>query len=194
MLFTVSKPAQLCYAVVMRIGKELKAYKRLAFFASAALLLLPRWTWAGSAAQGEPLARSALAQVETLAGITKTLDQLGKETMTQAATVLDLGEAAAPELLVWFKDRNKDWRVRYWAADMLGYVGRNNDADALLRCALNTLEKKPLRLRSAESVGEIFMRRPMTSAQRKTLSKAARAEKDRAVREKLFLALKGPGR
>ena len=160
---------------------EAKGYKSSRAFASAGLaalflaLSLARTHAADLDAQGRRLAWSVLEQVAALARRTPTLDDLGKATLSQATTLLDLGEPCAP-VLVEFLKRNADWRVRYWVVDELGYVGGPAAAQTLCAIAANRREREEVRLRALDSV--------LGVAERHNLRKAGiRARLGRAARQ-----------
>jgi hypothetical protein len=104
------------------------------------------------------LTRNILIQVESLSNKAKTLDFLGKETMSQSAEIMDLGEESLPVLLQALKDRTKDWKLRYWVTDLLGYVGTGACEDDLLLVIKNPGEKKLIRLRACDSLAGISER------------------------------------
>lgn len=112
------------------------------------------------ASQEEKLIQNTLEQVEKICKRTKNIESLGKETLSQSAVLLDLSESSLPALIKIVRNRNKDWRMRYWAADMIGYVGNPKTVAVLLKLAQNKKEKKLIRLRALDSIAEIETRYP----------------------------------
>ena len=96
--------------------------------------------------------------MESAAGKSNSLRLLGKRTLAQGAVILDLGAESLPVLLEALTDRGRDWKVRYWAADMLGYVGDGQTAYVLMEVARDGKENGPVRVRAVESVAEIASR------------------------------------
>ena len=123
------------------------------------LLLLFAANPLGAGSRGDdkeaPLAQGILNQVETAARKAKTLEELGKETLSQSAEILDLGEAAQKPLLEALKDRKKDWKLRFWVVDILGYVGDGASEGALLKAARNSKENKLVRGRAKKALREV---------------------------------------
>jgi hypothetical protein len=178
---------------------KLKEYKRLPAFAIAAALALLAGGAGAAAPETQPdlqLARSSLAQVESLAKTSRSLDQLGKDTLTQAATFLDLGKTGLPVLTPAVNDRRKDWRVRFWAADLLGYVGVEASVPYLMKAAANEKERKEVRLRALDSILGICERENLRIGPvRSGLKRMRRGTRNAEVRKKIssvLLKLKKP--
>lgn len=164
-----------------------KEYKSLPAFAIALLLGAAAVSAAAPAGRNEDqLARSTLAQVESLARASRSLDRLGKDTMTQAATFLDLGDDGLPVLVRASIDRRKDWKVRFWTVDLLGYVGREDTVPYLLQAAANARERREVRLRALDSIAGISGRKPVRLAPvRAALRRLRKRTRDRRVRRKI---------
>jgi len=127
-----------------------------------------------------------LNQVQAISKKSKTLDELGKKTLSQATTLLDLGESGLPVLTKWVTNPQKDWRVRYWATDMCGYVGNSKTEGTLLLLVKNEKEKKAIRLRALDSLAEIQNRSRQGSEKiLKTLGVRLKKAKDPELKNKI---------
>ncbi len=132
------------------------------------------------------IVESTLAQVEYLARSMETLEHFGKNTLEQASTVLDMGPDACPTLAKWLKNRRKDWKTRYWVADMLAYVGRADSVKPLMRAVRSEKEHRSVRLRALESVEELWKKyRANTRELRADLESTLSKTRDPKVREQL---------
>ncbi len=132
------------------------------------------------------IVESTLGQVDALARSLDTLEVFGKSTLEQSATVLDMGPESAPILAQWLRNRRKDWKTRYWAADMLAYVGKPDSIQPLLRCARNEKEAATVRIRALESIEEIWKKyRANTQELRNGLQLALTKTRDPKVRDKI---------
>ena len=120
--------------------------------------------WAGE--KEKAIARSALREVEAIARREKNLDKFGKSTLSQAAVILDFGVQAQPVLLMNLKDKRKDWKVRFWVADILGYVGDEGSAGALWNMEKNLRERKEVRQRARLALRAIEKREKLTASRR----------------------------
>ncbi|OGR98246.1 MAG: hypothetical protein A2902_06390 [Elusimicrobia bacterium RIFCSPLOWO2_01_FULL_64_13] len=128
--------------------------------------------------------------MESAAGKSNSLRLLGKRTLAQGAVILDLGAESLPVLLEALTDRGRDWKVRYWAADMLGYVGDGQTAYVLMEVARDGKENGPVRVRAVESVAEIASRGGMEPERaREGLMRVARAA-NRELADKVSAAVK----
>lgn len=108
----------------------------------------------------DEITASTLKRVEVVARKTPNLNKFGKSTVGEGAIVLDLGEDALPELHKYIKEGRKDWKARFWAVDMLGYVGGPSSVPILLSAAGNRAEKLEIRARARSSLREIAERYP----------------------------------
>jgi len=79
-----------------------------------------------------------------------TLDEFGRMSMKESKEVLDMGPGAVYVLsLYWCYP---DWKVRYWIADILGYL-ENPDAERpLQRMLQNPHERDKVKLRVQKSL------------------------------------------
>ena len=102
--------------------------------------------------------RSVLLRVEQIALRFPDLDSLGRNTLGQAVVILDLKEEAVPELLKACSDPKKNWKTRYWAVDLLGYVGNSGALSALTGIVKNKNEIKTIRLQALGAIREIAKR------------------------------------
>jgi len=98
--------------------------------------------------------RYIVAQVEQIALKESNLDRVGYLSMQQTARLLDLGKKCSPVLVQIIRDRKKDWKLRYWACDLMGYledraniiplIERIEDATELYiirKCAVRAIEE-----------------------------------------------------
>ena len=131
------------------------------------------------------LAGSVLLQVEKLSENAETLDQLGKETLEQSAAILDMGESSLPLLLKMFRDKGKNWKMRYWATDILGYVGNRKTLPHLFKSVRDETEYQTIRLRALDSIMEISRKDGDTASVRRDLLKMLPRIKNKKVREKI---------
>lgn len=106
----------------------------------------------------EQLASSVLSQVRFIASKTKTLEELGKQTLSQAAIFLDMKESALPILHRALKPAEKNWKVRYWVCDLLGYIGNAETSQKLLQIVGDENEVNLTRRRALDSILEIERR------------------------------------
>lgn len=111
-----------------------------------------------AAGEEEELLQSTLKEVEFIAKNTKTLEAFGKETLSQSQIFLDLKSSGVPLLLQTLKRKEKNWKVRYWACDMLGYVGEAEAEKELLSLVSDQSQARLLRLRALDSILEIERR------------------------------------
>src|SRR4051812_26860263 len=108
---------------------EIREYHRIVLLASA--LILAGGPAAGRTKQ-EAIAGSVLRRVEAISAKVKTLDSLGKSTLEESAQIMDLDRDSERPLVKALRG-SKDWKVRYWAADMLAYVGRDAAGGELIK-------------------------------------------------------------
>lgn len=136
----------------------------------------------------EELIQSTLLQVEAISERSKTLEMLGKETLSQSSTLLDLSSASVPALLKVLQNRKKNWKLRYWATDMLGYVGDSKAAAELLKIVRDEQEVRLIRLRALDSSLEIALKdKSATSSSPEKRKQGIRKKK---LKEKLKISLK----
>ncbi len=69
--------------------------------------------------------------LETKSRAAGSLDAFGRATMSEGKVILDLGEGAV--YAVALHCGHRDWKVRYWIADMLGYLDNSDAGRPLLR-------------------------------------------------------------
>jgi len=87
-----------------------------------------------------------LSEVEIVCQNSESLDAVGQSTMTQTARLMDLGEVASPMLVAVLRDKNKDWKFRYWACDLLGYIPDERNVLPLIAIIEDPLEEEKIRL------------------------------------------------
>lgn len=103
---------------------------------------------------------ATLKRVESIAKRGTSLEQLGKSTLQESAVLLDLSAQAVPGLLKHLKSKNGNWKARFWAVDMLGYVGDASAVKPLRGIASDWREKDFVRKRAKRALKEIAGRRP----------------------------------
>ncbi len=111
-----------------------------------------------SSTEDDRITRDTLRRVEAVSKSQPSLERFGKSTLAESAILLDLGAGAAPGLILYLKDRKKDWKMRFWAADMLGYVGDEGAVKPLRKIAESFREKKEVRKRARVAIKEIERR------------------------------------
>lgn len=141
----------------------------------------------------DQLTLSILSEVESICKRSKTLEAAGKETLSQSATLLDFGESTLPVLLKTLNNRKKNWKMRYWITDLLGYVGNKKTVYTLLKIAGNEKEIKEIRLRALDSLLEL-QRRNNTDSEllnwvKKKLRKLGKQTQDQKIRRKIQATL-----
>jgi hypothetical protein len=120
------------------------------------------------------LARTALREAERICRASRTLEQFGKSTLSQSVAILDMENASLPPLLETAKNRSKDWKLRFWAVDLLGYVGNEETAPALLAIVRNSGERRTVRLKALSALMEISERTGGRDKIKSALLKTAR--------------------
>jgi hypothetical protein len=78
--------------------------------------------------------RSVISEVENISRECDTLDEFGRKTIAQGNEMLAIGSSAVYTLSSCLN--NTDWKVRFWIADMLGYLD-NKDAKRPLSRLIN---------------------------------------------------------
>ena len=99
-----------------------------------------------------------LKRVESIAGRETSRETFGKSTLQESAVLLDLSTQAVPGLLKHLKSRKGDWKARFWAVDMLGYVGNASAVRPLRGIASDKREKVLVRKRARRALKEIAAR------------------------------------
>ncbi|GEM_PF-1880056 len=99
---------------------------------------------------------SILYRVEEIAR-ENPLEYVGKNTMSEAVEIMDTGPQTAPILIGWLKG-TRNWKMRFWIVDMLGYVGGVDNILPLIEVIENPDENIHVRLRACESIKELKYR------------------------------------
>ena len=100
-------------------------------------------------------ARLVIKEVENISKVSESLDAFGRGTLEQGKKILGLG-AASVYTLASFSE-HPDWKVRFWIADILGYLNNPDAARPLERMIENRQERKEVRLRAAKSLKRLNM-------------------------------------
>jgi hypothetical protein len=106
-------------------------------------------------AQEEPadIVDAQIEQVWNIRQTTGNIDEFGPNTMGQAMCILRLKEHAVQPLashLEW----EKDWMIRYWIVDLLGYLPGSQKIMILKKTVGNESEHVRVRLRAVESLAK----------------------------------------
>ncbi len=96
-----------------------------------------------------------LTEVEEICQNSESLDVVGKSTMTQSARLLDLGKVASPVLVSVVQDKNKNWKFRYWACDLLGYIEDERNILPLIAVVEDSAEEEQIRFCALQAIGEM---------------------------------------
>ena len=94
--------------------------------------------------------RSIIKQVEDISKRCKTLDEFGRETVAQGKDMLSVGPCAVYALSNCLGD--PDWKVRFWIADMLGYLENPDARRPLLRVIKDESENSEVRRQAEKSL------------------------------------------
>ena len=96
-----------------------------------------------------------LAEVEKICQNSESLDVVGKSTMIQSARLIDLGKVASPVLVSVIQDKTKNWKFRYWAVDLLGYIEDEKNILALVAVIEDSAEQEKIRFCALQSIAEM---------------------------------------
>lgn len=96
-----------------------------------------------------------LAEVEKICQSNESLDVVGKSTMIQSARLIDLGKASSPVLVSVVQDKTKNWKFRYWAVDLLGYIEDEKNILALIAVIEDSAEQENIRFCALQSIAEM---------------------------------------
>lgn len=87
--------------------------------------------------------RRVIRQVTAISRHCRSIDELGRNTLKQSTELLNIGGPAVYALSPCLA--TEDWKVRFWIADILGYLNNQDARRPLLRLLSNRDE--PLRVR-----------------------------------------------
>jgi len=127
----------------MKIINTFKPLILIMFLIASASAAMPR------SAQKEKV-RAIIGEVESLSRKYANLDEFGRNTVLQSQEVLAIGPSAVYTLSSCLNSH--DWKVRFWIADMLGYMDNEDDKRPLLRLINNTNEDMRVRNQAAKSL------------------------------------------
>ncbi|HUW23614.1 MAG TPA: HEAT repeat domain-containing protein [bacterium] len=103
----------------------------------------------------EKTIKKNLNEVEEICQNSESLDIVGKSTMTQSARLIDLGKAASPVLVSVIQDKTKNWKFRYWACDLLGYIEDDRNILALIAVIEDSAEQEKIRFCALQAIEEM---------------------------------------
>lgn len=83
-----------------------------------------------------------------------SLESLGRSTMKESVNIMDVGPLAASHLIRRLK-KARNWKMRYWLVDMLGYIDSRDGLWPLLEIIEDPTEKEEVRLRACEALKEL---------------------------------------
>ena len=138
-------------------------YKIRVFLSRTAIPALVLWAaiFSGRALadpEDDRITLATLRRVESIAGRMSSLESFGKATLSESAILLDLGAASEPGLLQYLGKSGKDWKAKFWAVDMLGYVGDESALTPLRKLARNSEVRSEIRNRARKALKEIGAR------------------------------------
>lgn len=96
-----------------------------------------------------------LTEVEKICQSSESLDVVGKSTMTQSARLIDLGKVASPVLVSVVQDKTKNWKFRYWAVDLLGYIEDEKNILALIAVIEDSADEEKIRFCALQAIAEM---------------------------------------
>jgi|GEM_PF-5323190 len=94
--------------------------------------------------------RSVIREVESISGKYDSLDEFGRNTVSQGKEVLGIGPSAVYTLSNCLN--SPDWKVRFWIADMLGYLDNEDAKRPLLRLVNDKNENIQVRNQAEKSL------------------------------------------
>ncbi len=103
----------------------------------------------------EKTIKKNLNEVEKICQNSESLDIVGKSTMTQSARLIDLGKAASPVLVSVVQDKTKNWKFRYWAVDLLGYIEDEKNILALIAVIEDSADEEKIRFCALQAIAEM---------------------------------------
>jgi hypothetical protein len=84
----------------------------------------------------------------------KGLEFLGRSTMSESVELMDMGVKVCPVLVSKLKI-SKDWKLRFWLVDLLGYIPSRENIIPLVEVIEDSTEKEITRLRACDSLKEL---------------------------------------
>jgi len=95
--------------------------------------------------------RSIVKAVENISKRSGTLDEFGQRTVGQGKAVLSIGPGAVYALSNCLSAET-DWKVRFWIADMMGYLENPDAVRPLTRLRDDSSQDKRVRKQAEESI------------------------------------------
>lgn len=96
-----------------------------------------------------------IKEVEKIARQTQDLNTFGREVVQPSAKLLDLGKPVAFVLMNILRDPARDWKVRYFACDLLGYLDNPGCLSQLKDTLQNPEENRFIREAAISSLKEL---------------------------------------
>jgi len=96
-----------------------------------------------------------LTEVEKICQNSESLDIVGQATMAQSAKLIDLGEVASPMIISVVQDKTKNWKFRYWAVDLLGYIKDEKNILPLIAVIEDSAEEEKVRFCALQAIAEM---------------------------------------
>jgi HEAT repeat protein len=106
--------------------------------------------FAGSTATDKARVRAVVTEVAAVSRRVQTLDELGRRTLEQSRRIIDIGGPAVYALSPQLD--TPDWKVRFWIADILGYLDNPDAQRPLLRLLTDPGENRKVRRQAYRSL------------------------------------------
>ncbi len=96
-----------------------------------------------------------ISEVEKICQNSESLDVVGQSTMTQSARLMDLGKVTSPALVSVVQNKTKNWKFRYWACDLLGYIEDETNILLLIAVIEDSSEEEKIRFCALQAIEEM---------------------------------------
>lgn len=121
----------------------------------AALSLVVFGSAAALGAGNEAAGIHALKRAEAVCQSTSRLDEIQRRTQRESATLIRLGSRGAQMLRRTAQDRRRDWRFRWWAVELLGYIPDPHSVTWLAGVARDPHEVQRIRSQAVSCLVEL---------------------------------------
>jgi HEAT repeat protein len=132
-------------------------------FCFAVVLLLTMPCFSEMTPAGKVQVRNIVARVGAVSRRVRTLDELGRQTLGQSRQILDKGASAVYALSPCLD--TPDWKVRFWIADILGYLDNPDAQRPLFRLLGNPQENRKVRRQAYRSLRRLKITVPPDKVQ-----------------------------